>query len=248
MPLRTLALRANPKKILYAVRCHERRVANLRFVSLSPHLKHPRSDHGPRGTASELPTNELGGKTEAIISAANDLMNFVTKGPSADAGAAALEPAGAPNEVSAPAAEPVVTDRIAACGTALEMPESGDLAHAEPVIEVKAATEAEPAAAAEETEAVPSEAAAEEVATITAPTAEVEATELVEPSPGPIEPPAEATNGGSAGPAVAPEVEAATVAAAPAASASEVVAPSSEEHASAAAPLTEGSGQEHTAN
>jgi hypothetical protein len=193
--------------------------------------------------------HELGGKPEAIISAANDLMNFVTKGPSADARASAPEPAVAPSEVSAPGAELAVTDRVAACGTALEMPESGNLAHAEPAVEVKAAAEAELAAQAEVTEAVPSEATAEEAATIAAPTAEVEAAEpAAAPSPEPVEPLAEATNGGSAGPAAAPEVEAAAVAAEPAASASEVVAPSSEEHAPAAAPVTDGSGQEHTAN
>jgi len=68
---------------------------------------------------------ELGGKSEAVISAANDLLSFVTKGPTADTLASALEPAttvGEPCEISAPADEPAVADRIAACGTALEMP------------------------------------------------------------------------------------------------------------------------------
>ena len=190
---------------------------------------------------------ELGGKTEAIISAAIDLMNFVTKGSSADARAAALEPAGAPNEVSPPAAEPVVTDRIAACGTALEMPEGGDLAHAEPAVEVKAAAEAELATEAEVTEAVPSQATAEEAAPIAAPTAEVEAAQpAAAPSPEPVESLAEVTNGGSADLAAAPEVEAAAMAAGPAVSGSEEIAPSSEEHA--AAPVTDGAGQEHVAN
>ena len=48
---------------------------------------------------------ELGGKSEAVISAANDLLSFVTKGPTVDTRASALEPAtteGAPCEVSAP--------------------------------------------------------------------------------------------------------------------------------------------------
>ena len=192
---------------------------------------------------------ELGGKPEAIISAANDLMSFVTKGPTAEARESAPELAAteeAPSEVSTPAAEPAVTDRIAACGTALEMPESGDLAHAEPSVEVKAATEAEPAAPAEFTEAVPSEAAAQETATIATATAEVESIEpTAAPSPEPVEPLAEATNGGSASPTAAPEVETAVEAAA---SASEEVAIPSEEHAPAATPVTDGSGQEHTAN
>ena len=190
---------------------------------------------------------ELGGKTDAIISAANDLMSFVTKGPTADSHASAPEATvaeGAPSEVSASAAEPAATDRIAACGTALEMPESGDLAHAEPAVEVMAAVEAEPVAPTEATEA-PSEATAEEVATVAAPTVGVEATEPAsEPSLEAVESLAEATNGGSAEPAAAPEVEAAAVAAALVASASEEVVSSSEEHA----PVANGSGQEHTAN
>jgi hypothetical protein len=190
---------------------------------------------------------ELGGKTDAIICAANELMSFVTKGPTtADARASAPEAGvteGVPSEVTASAAEPAATDRIAACGTALEMPESGDLAQAEPAVEVMAAAEAEPVAPAEVTEA-PSKAPAEEAATIAAPTVGVEATEpAAEPSLEAVESLAEATNGGSAEPAAAPEVEGAAVAAELVASASEEVVPSSEEHA----PVANGSGQEHTA-
>ena len=190
---------------------------------------------------------ELGGKTDAIISAANDLMSFVTKGPTADARGSAQEAAlteGAPSEVSVSAAEPAATDRIAACGTALEMPESGDLAHAEPAVEVMAAVEAEPVAPAEVTEA-PSEAPAEEAVTGATPIVGVEAPELAaEPSLEAVESLVEATNGGSAEPAAAPEVEGAAVAAELVASASEEVVSSSEEHA----PVANGSGQEHTAN
>ncbi len=188
---------------------------------------------------------ELGGKPEAIISAANDLMSFVTKGPTAEARASAPEAAVTEEsfcEVSAPAAEPGVSDRIAACGTALEMPENGDLAQAEPAVEVKAAEEPE---SAEAKEAVPSEATAEEAATIAAPTAVVEATDPA--SVPPPEPQAEATNGGLAGQAATPEVGAAEMAAELVASPSDEVVPSSEEHAPAAAPVTDGSGQEHTA-
>ena len=187
---------------------------------------------------------ELGGKTDAIISAANDLMSFVTKGPTADKSAPEAAVAeGAPNEVSASATEPAAADRIAACGTALEMPESGDLAHAGPAVEVMAAVEAEPVATAEVTEA-PSEAPAEEAAIVAAPTVGVEATEpAAEPSLEAVELLAEAANGGSAEPAPALEVEAVAVTAELVASASEEV-PSSEEHA----PVANGSGQEHTAN
>ena len=162
--------------------------------------------------------HELGGKSEAVISAANDLLSFVTNGPAADTHALAPEPAAteeAPSEVSAPATEPAVTDRIAACGTALEMPESGDLAQAEPVVEVEAAAEAEPAAgepAGEATEAVPSEATAEEAETIAEPAAVVEETEpAAAPSPEPAEEPAEAASNGSADAAAAPEAEPAAV-------------------------------------
>ena len=59
---------------------------------------------------------ELGGKSEAVISAANDLLSFVTKGPTADTLASALEPAttvGEPCEISAPADEPPPTLRAA---------------------------------------------------------------------------------------------------------------------------------------
>jgi hypothetical protein len=190
---------------------------------------------------------ELGGKTDAIISAANDLMSFVTKGPAADSHAPAPEAAvteGAPSEVSASATEPAATDRIAACGTALEMPKSGDLARAEPAVEVMAAVEPEPVAPTEVTEA-PSEATAEEAATVVAPTVGVEATEpALEPSLEAVESLAEATIGGSAEPAAAPEVEARAVAAALVAHSSEEVVSCSEEHA----PVANGSGQEHTAN
>jgi hypothetical protein len=192
---------------------------------------------------------ELGGKSEAVISAANDLLSFVTKGPTADTLASALEPAttegGEPCEISATADEPAVADRIAACGTALEMPVSGDLAQAEPAVEVNAATEAEPAPQAEATEAVPSEATAEEAATSAAVD---EATAAAAPTSEPVEPLAEATGGGSADPTAAPEVEVAALAAEPAAGATEEVTTSSEEQVLDAAPVVDGSRQAHTVN
>ena len=45
-------------------------------------------------------------------------------------------------------AEPAAADAIAACGTALVMPESGELADAQPVAEAEAAAEAAPVAEA----------------------------------------------------------------------------------------------------
>jgi hypothetical protein len=168
--------------------------------------------------------HELGGKSEAVISAANDLLSFVMSGQTA--GTHAPEPAAtevAPSEVSAPAAEPAVADRIAACGTALEMPESGDLAEAEPVVEVEAAAEAEPVSPAEATEAVPAQATAEDAETLSAPTAVVEETEpAAASSPEPAEEVAEATSNGSAD--AAPEVEVVAVAVELAAGASEELA------------------------
>lgn len=76
---------------------------------------------------------ELGGKPEAIISAAHDLMSFVTNGHTEAVTASAPEEkvtdeASAEVTVAAPDQSP--DDRIAACGTALEMPESGDLSEA----------------------------------------------------------------------------------------------------------------------
>ncbi len=195
---------------------------------------------------------ELGGKSEAVISAANDLLSFVTKGPTADTLASALEPAttegGEPCEISATADEPAVADRIAACGTALEMPVSGDLAQAEPAVEVNAATEAVPAPQAEATEAVPSEATAEEAAAIATSAAVDEATAAAAPTSEPVEPLAEATGGGSADPTAAPEVEVAALAAEPAAGATEEVTTSSEEQVLDAAPVADDSRQAHTVN
>ncbi len=59
---------------------------------------------------------EHGGKPEALLSAANALMDFILKDPA---------PAVAASE---PAPQPVSPEAIAACGTALQMPEGGDLA------------------------------------------------------------------------------------------------------------------------
>jgi hypothetical protein len=74
---------------------------------------------------------ELNCKTEPLLQAANELMAFVAHGPAAAAQPAEIQ------ELSA--AEPAV-DAIAACGTALVMPEGGELALAEvTVAEVTAA-------------------------------------------------------------------------------------------------------------
>lgn len=233
--------------------CYERRRAKVACAIQSP--GHTSNTQGATMDLEELRLSclrmayELGGKTEAIISAANELMSFVTEGPTPASPASAPEPAiteEAPCKVSALAAEPAVADRIAACGTAMEMPESGDLAQAEPAVEVMAAAEPEPAAAVE-AEAVPSEAAAEDAATITEPTPEVAAAGAASASPEPVKPPAEPTNGELAGPVAAPEVEAAAVAPEPVANASEASS-HPEGQTAAAAPITDGAGQEHTAN
>lgn len=128
---------------------------------------------------------QLGGKHDAILFAANELMNFVTKGPAPEAvpvpeqvAATAVE-----TEASIVVPEQTADDRIAACGTALEMPESGDLAEATPAAEADASTElvttddkaagdASSDSAAAETEAAPAKVAVEEAASSAEPVAE----------------------------------------------------------------------------
>ena len=131
---------------------------------------------------------ELAGKVDAVIAAAQRMFDFV-KGaePAAPAHAANTSPeptaadkpqaevvaamAGALAEAAT--CEPLVTDPIAACGTALVMPEGGNLAEALPSSEAVAAAEVQVETAAEETpvevasqEAQPvAEMAAAEVAT-----------------------------------------------------------------------------------
>jgi ubiquinol-cytochrome c reductase cytochrome c1 subunit len=88
---------------------------------------------------------ELGGKTEPIISAAQQLFDFVHAKPQQTAElstqpAPAEAPAAEQPPVSAEAPEPSVADAIAACGTALVMPEGGDLIDAVPSVEIAEAS------------------------------------------------------------------------------------------------------------
>ena len=82
---------------------------------------------------------ELGGKPEPILSAAQQLMDFITGKPQPEMLVAADSPAetvqvAMPEQAAAPEAAPeaVISDPIAACGTALVMPAGGELADAIP--------------------------------------------------------------------------------------------------------------------
>jgi hypothetical protein len=246
MPLRSVALPAKPES-LFAIRFAVRDGGR----KLPARADLPGQTSNTQGATMDLEelrlnclrmAHELGGKSDAVISAANDLLTFVMNGPAADARTLAPEPA-APD---VPAAEPAVADRIAACGTALEMPESGDLAQAEPVVEVEAAAESEPPAPGETTQAAPSEAIAEAAEPIAAPVAVAEEAEpAAAPSPEPAEELGEPTGNGPADAAAAPEAEPAAV---DAEVAGDEAATSSDEEARAAAPVADGSAQEHTAN
>ncbi len=116
---------------------------------------------------------ELGGKPEQILSAARQLMDFVMGEPEPEVGATA-------DPVPEPASEPVAAvevapDPIAACGTALVMPEGGELADAMPTAETTAsALEAEPQVT-EVAEAATAEAATDADAGEAAPSDEPEA-------------------------------------------------------------------------
>jgi hypothetical protein len=84
---------------------------------------------------------ELGGKTEPIVSAAQQLLDFVhaksQQTAELSAEPAPVEaPAAEQPSVSAETPEPSVADAIAACGTALVMPDGGDLIDAVPSVEI----------------------------------------------------------------------------------------------------------------
>lgn len=79
---------------------------------------------------------ELGGKPDAILSAAEQILNFVT-----GAKPATNDPAIEKHVIEAPVVavpEATIVDTIAACGTALEIPDGGNLADA--VLPVDAVT------------------------------------------------------------------------------------------------------------
>lgn len=89
---------------------------------------------------------DLGGKPEAVLSAAQQLLDFVTGPvPTVEAKNDAHEPV-----TEAPVAEETVPDPIAACGTVLVMQEGGELADAVATGDLlPAAAEAEETAVAE---------------------------------------------------------------------------------------------------
>jgi hypothetical protein len=129
---------------------------------------------------------ELGGNVDAVIAAAQRMFDFV-KGaePAAPAYAPAADSSPEPVAVAEPqaevataqagaiaeaaASEPLVADPIAACGTALVMPESGNLAEALPSPEAVTSAEVQVEVAAEKrpaeikAEEPPAKVAAEEV-------------------------------------------------------------------------------------
>ena len=113
---------------------------------------------------------ELGGKPETVLSAAQQLLDFITGPPPAtqkdvfdtEAAPSPSQPEETASEASA--VEEAVSDPIAACGTALVMQEGQDLADAVPAaLETTDAGDAAPAADAPETplEAGPIEQAGE---------------------------------------------------------------------------------------
>jgi hypothetical protein len=109
---------------------------------------------------------ELGGKTDPIVGAAQQLLDFVAgkQTPSTTEQAAETAPTAEPlveEHAASTAPENIAEtpspDAIAACGTVLVLPESGELADAIPSTEVEQPT----APAATETTAAPIEASSE---------------------------------------------------------------------------------------
>jgi hypothetical protein len=121
---------------------------------------------------------DLGGKPEAVLSAAQQLLDFVSGPvPTVEAKADAEQPV-----TEALVAEEIVPDPIAACGTVLVMQEGGGLAEAIATGDpLPAAAEAEEVAVAEVASSAESEtvAAAEPVDEISAESVAVEASEEV---------------------------------------------------------------------
>ncbi len=128
---------------------------------------------------------ELGGKPEPVLSAAQQLLDFLNPKPQSEAGDAPIAHA---SSVSEPVPEPV-PDPIAACGTALVMPEGGELADAVPTSADASTVVAEPDASA-----------------IEAPVAEAPAEADVAPSADPASP-SEASNAATEQPEAATAAE-----------------------------------------
>lgn len=101
---------------------------------------------------------DLGGNPDAVLAAAERLLQFAT-GPQPATVAIADNPTALPANADASAAatlvdtQPIVADPIAACGTAMLMTQSGDLADATPAPDLVAAADAQPAAATEHVDA-----------------------------------------------------------------------------------------------
>jgi hypothetical protein len=98
---------------------------------------------------------ELGGKPESILSAAQQLIDFVNGNSRPEIAAVAVPEIVQPTIAEPETASEPLPDPIAACGTALVMPESGELADAVPMVDTSAIA-AEPQAPA--VEAAPADA------------------------------------------------------------------------------------------
>ncbi len=161
---------------------------------------------------------DLGGKPEAVLSAAQQLLDFLSPpAPTVEAKAEAEEPI-----AEAPAAAETVPDPIAACGTVLVMQEGGELADAVATVDPSSVAAAAEEAAIPETAAPvteTAEAAAEPVEEIAVEPAEVEAAAEAadsEPAAETIEPEAEPSGDvASEPPAIAAALEEGNEAAAP---------------------------------
>ena len=104
---------------------------------------------------------ELGGKTEPIVSAARQLLDFLhgreEQLPEANPEQASTETPTVEAPATLEASQPIAAEAIAACGTAMVIPEGGELADAMPNLEAaqEAPTEAaQPEAPAGEGETV----------------------------------------------------------------------------------------------
>ena len=137
---------------------------------------------------------ELRGNTDPIVSAAQQLLEFVTgtqEGPASEAPAELAKSPQAPTEEQVAVTPPETTievpsaEAIAACGTALVLPESGELADAVPPAQPEQqAAQSQPEGGTEVTEAAaPIEVASEPEA----PTSEPQATsEAAAPQSDPV--------------------------------------------------------------
>ena len=105
---------------------------------------------------------ELRGNTDPIVSAAQQLLEFVTgtqESPATEAPAELATSPQAPTEEQVAVTPPETTveapsaEAIAACGTALVLPESGELADAVPVPQPEQQAQSQPGSGTEATEA-----------------------------------------------------------------------------------------------